>query len=174
MQKKNAGNKQGLEEYAKQVASGVSNSVARSTAASIFGAEGVPVWDWEAPRTKEGYFHFVGGVDAAVKRVNLFAPYADLLWLETKTPDVKEATGFAKRNHDVHPDKKLVYNLSPSFNWSAHGFDGACPRLSPMCAATDAHLSLPQTPRSRASSGTWRLPALCCSSSRSPACTARA
>jgi len=125
VQKKNAGNKQGLEEYAKQVASGVSNSVARSTAASIFGAEGVPVWDWEAPRTKEGYFHFVGGVDAAVKRVNLFAPYADLLWLETKTPDVKEATGFAKRIHDVHPDKKLVYNLSPSFNWSAHGFDDA-------------------------------------------------
>jgi isocitrate lyase len=57
--------------------------------------------------------------------VNLFAPYADMLWLETKTPSVEDATGFAKRIHDVHPDKKLVYNLSPSFNWSAHGYDDA-------------------------------------------------
>ncbi|CEH17094.1 isocitrate lyase [Ceraceosorus bombacis] len=123
VEKHNSGNASGLAEYAKRVEGGVSNTVARGIAAEVFGESGVPVWDWEAPRTKEGYFHFTGGIDAAVKRVNLFAPYADLLWLETKTPDVGEATDFAKRIHNVHPNKKLVYNLSPSFNWSAHGFD---------------------------------------------------
>lgn len=119
----NANNAQGVEQYKKRVEGGVSNNEARKIAAEIFGVEGVPKWDWEAPRTKEGYFHFTGGIDAAVKRVNLFAPYADMLWLETKTPDVKEATGFAKRIHAENPDKMLVYNLSPSFNWSAHGYD---------------------------------------------------
>ncbi|PWN89683.1 putative isocitrate lyase [Acaromyces ingoldii] len=119
----NASNQAGVEEYKKRVAGGVSNTVARAICADILGPEGVPSWDWEKPRTKEGYFHFTGGLDAAVKRVNLFAPYADMLWLETKTPNVEEASGFAKRIHEVHPDKMLVYNLSPSFNWSAHGFD---------------------------------------------------
>jgi isocitrate lyase len=121
----NSGNASGVKQYNEKVKGGVSNMEARSIAQEVFGAEGVPRWDWEAPRTKEGYFHFTGGIDAAVKRVNLFAPFADMLWLETKTPDVKEATGFAKRIHAQHPDKMLVYNLSPSFNWSAHGYDDA-------------------------------------------------
>jgi isocitrate lyase len=59
---------------------------------------------------------------AAVKRAKVFAPYADMLWLETKVPDVKQATGFAAQIHEAFPKKWLVYNLSPSFNWSAHGF----------------------------------------------------
>ncbi|CAO1624503.1 unnamed protein product [Parajaminaea phylloscopi] len=120
--KQNSGNSSGLEQYKERVAGGVSTTQARLIAAEVFGAEGVPKWDAEAPRTKEGYFHFTGGIDAAVKRVKAFAPYADMLWLETKTPDLKEAQGFAGRIHEDFPDKMLVYNLSPSFNWSAHGF----------------------------------------------------
>jgi isocitrate lyase len=79
-------------------------------------------FDWDAPRTQEGYYLVSASIDAAVKRVLHYAPYADLLWLETKTPNLEYARSFAKRIHDVYPDKKLVYNLSPSFNWSAHGF----------------------------------------------------
>lgn len=123
VEKQNASNASGIEAYKQKVSGGVSNATARAAAKEVFGESGVPVWDWEAPRTKEGYYHFTGGIDAAVKRVNFFAPYADMLWLETKTPDVAEATAFAQRIHAVHPDKKLVYNLSPSFNWSAHGFN---------------------------------------------------
>jgi isocitrate lyase len=77
-----------------------------------------------APRTREGYYHTVGGVDAAVSRALAFAPYADLIWLETKTPDLKQAQSFARRIREKFPGKWLVYNLSPSFNWSAHGYSG--------------------------------------------------
>lgn len=79
-------------------------------------------WDANVARTREGFYHFKGGIDAAVKRAIEFAPYADLLWLETKTPDLAYAREFAQRIKAVHPDKMLVYNLSPSFNWSAQGF----------------------------------------------------
>lgn len=118
----NAGNGSGLETYDARVNRGVSTTQARLIASEVFGVEGVPKWDAEAPRTKEGYFHFTGGIDAAVKRVKVFAPHADMLWLETKTPDLKDAQGFAARIHEEYPDKMLVYNLSPSFNWSAHGY----------------------------------------------------
>ena len=83
-----------------------------------------PFWDAELPRTREGYFHYQAGVEAAVARVDAFAPYADLLWLETKTPDLKQAQTFARKIRARHPNKWFVYNLSPSFNWSAHGFSG--------------------------------------------------
>lgn len=79
-------------------------------------------FDWDLPRTKEGYYMFKGCLDAAVRRSLSFAPYADMIWLETKTPDLEQAKKFAKRIHDVYPNTKLVYNLSPSFNWSKHGF----------------------------------------------------
>lgn len=79
-------------------------------------------WDWDLPRTKEGYYHFTGGIEAATKRVLAFAPQADLLWLETKTPNLSQAQGFAKEIRAACPNKWLVYNLSPSFNWSAQGF----------------------------------------------------
>lgn len=81
------------------------------------------VFDWDAPKTREGYYLTQANIDVAVKRVLNYAPYADLLWLETKTPNLKYAQEFAKRIHQVYPEKKLVYNLSPSFNWSAHGFN---------------------------------------------------
>jgi len=80
-------------------------------------------FDWDAPRTREGFYHYKAGLPAATKRAIEFAPYADLCWLETATPNVEKAAGFAKDIRDKHPGKKLVYNLSPSFNWMAQGFD---------------------------------------------------
>lgn len=76
-----------------------------------------------SPRTREGYFLIKPTLNNAVGRSLAFAPYADLLWLETKTPDLQIAKEFATKIHSVYPHMKLVYNLSPSFNWSAQGFD---------------------------------------------------
>lgn len=79
-------------------------------------------FDWDAPRTKEGYYLFNGGMEAAIERSLYFAPYADMIWLETKTPDLQQAISFSSKIHKAYPHTKLVYNLSPSFNWSAHGY----------------------------------------------------
>ena len=84
---------------------------------------GSPVtFSWDIPRTREGFYHYQAGIPAATKRAIEFAHYADLLWLETADPSVPAAAAFAKDIRAAHPGKKLVYNLSPSFNWSAHGF----------------------------------------------------
>ncbi|GAB7334366.1 hypothetical protein MBLNU13_g06380t1 [Cladosporium sp. NU13] len=92
----------------------------RKLAAEIAGS---PVtFSWDIPRTREGFYHYKAGLPAATKRAIEYSPFADLLWLETADPSVKKAAGFAKEIHDVCPGKKLVYNLSPSFNWSGHGF----------------------------------------------------
>lgn len=118
----NSGNDAGIKAYLAKVEGGVSNSHARAAAKEVFGSDGVPAWNWDLPRTKEGYYHFAGGMDPAVKRAKAFGPYADLLWLETKTPNVEFAKSFAEDIRSVHPGKWMVYNLSPSFNWSAQGF----------------------------------------------------
>ena len=68
-------------------------------------------------RTPEGYFRVSGGLDSAIARGLAYAPYADLLWCETSTPDLDEARRFAEAIHDRHPGKLLAYNCSPSFNW---------------------------------------------------------
>lgn len=68
-------------------------------------------------RTAEGYFAVRGGMDAGVARALSYAPYADLLWLETSRPDMGEARSFAESIHERHPGKMLAYNCSPSFNW---------------------------------------------------------
>lgn len=81
------------------------------------------IFDWDAPRTKEGYYMFNGCIEAAIRRSLVFAPYSDMIWLETKTPDLEQARSFSRKIHKQLPATKLVYNLSPSFNWSAHGFD---------------------------------------------------
>ena len=69
-------------------------------------------------RTAEGYFAIQGGLDMAIARAITYAPYADLLWCETSTPDLDEARRFAEEVHKVYPGKMLAYNCSPSFNWA--------------------------------------------------------
>ena len=69
-------------------------------------------------RTAEGYFRVKPGMSAAIARGLAYAPYADLLWVETSKPDLKEAREFAKAIHAKFPGKLLAYNCSPSFNWS--------------------------------------------------------
>lgn len=92
----------------------------RSLAAHYAGS---PVYfNWDVPRTREGFYHYRAGMDAATKRALAFGPYADLLWVETGDPNVEVATKLGRAVRDVYPGKGLVYNLSPSFNWMAHGF----------------------------------------------------
>lgn len=69
-------------------------------------------------RTSEGFFRIKGGLDMAIARGIAYAPYADLLWCETSTPDLAEAKKFAEGVHRHHPGKMLAYNCSPSFNWA--------------------------------------------------------
>jgi isocitrate/methylisocitrate lyase len=71
-------------------------------------------------RTSEGFFRVCGGIEAAIARGLAYAPYADLLWFETSTPDLGEAEAFADAVHRDFPDQLLAYNCSPSFNWSSH------------------------------------------------------
>ncbi|MEX0675671.1 MAG: isocitrate lyase [Pirellulales bacterium] len=68
-------------------------------------------------RTPEGFFRIEGGLKIAIDRGLSYAPYADLLWCETSTPDLVEARQFAEAIHAEFPGKMLAYNCSPSFNW---------------------------------------------------------
>src|SRR5437660_2804173 len=69
-------------------------------------------------RTGEGFFMIRSGVEMAIARALAYAPYADLLWMETSTPDLEEARRFAEAVHAEFPGKMLAYNCSPSFNWA--------------------------------------------------------
>jgi isocitrate lyase len=71
-------------------------------------------------RTAEGFFAIRDGLDTAIARGLAYAPYADLIWCETSTPDLDEAKRFAEGIHKQFPGKKLAYNCSPSFNWKKH------------------------------------------------------
>ena len=71
-------------------------------------------------RTAEGFFHVRNGIDAAIARGLAYAPYSDLIWCETSTPDLDEAELFAAAIHERHPGMMLAYNCSPSFNWRRH------------------------------------------------------
>jgi isocitrate lyase len=68
-------------------------------------------------RTSEGFYRITDGLDAAIARGLAYAPYADVIWFETSTPDLGEAKEFAAAIHERHPRKILAYNCSPSFNW---------------------------------------------------------
>jgi len=76
-------------------------------------------------RTAEGFLQFRGGIDAAIARGFAYAPYADMLWCETSTPDLAEARKFADAIHAQFPGKLLAYNCSPSFNWKKKLDDAA-------------------------------------------------
>ncbi len=81
------------------------------------------VWNSEIARTPEGYYQIRGGIEYAISRSLQAAPYADLLWMETKTADLADARRFAEAIHAVYPDQLLAYNLSPSFNWDTTGMN---------------------------------------------------
>jgi isocitrate lyase len=68
-------------------------------------------------RTEEGFSHVTPGIECAIGRATAYAPYADILWCETSTPDMDEARAFAEAVHAEFPGKLLAYNCSPSFNW---------------------------------------------------------
>jgi isocitrate lyase len=78
-------------------------------------------WDPELPKTPDGYYQVQGGIDYAIAKSLAAAPFADLLWMETKTADLPDARRFARAIHAEYPDKMLAYNLSPSFNWDTTG-----------------------------------------------------
>ena len=71
-------------------------------------------------RTTEGFFRISGGIDMCIARGLAYAPYADLIWMETSTPNLEDAKKFADGIHAEFPGKMLAYNCSPSFNWSKH------------------------------------------------------
>lgn len=76
-------------------------------------------------RTHEGFFHVRNGIEAAIARGLSYAPFADVIWCETSTPDLDEARSFAEAIHERFPGKLLAYNCSPSFNWRKHLDDDA-------------------------------------------------
>lgn len=94
----------------------------RALAASLTPGNKEVYFDWDVPRTREGFYHYKAGMEAATKRSIAFGPYADLLWVETGDPNVPVCRDLGQAVRSAHPGKGLVYNLSPSFNWMAHGF----------------------------------------------------
>jgi isocitrate lyase len=117
-----------------QEVKGKSNTEARAIAKGITGLD-IP-WNWDSPRTREGYYRIQGGCGCAINRAIAYAPYADAIWMESKLPDYAQAEEFAKGVHAVWPEQKwvstkqwklpnvlianrLAYNLSPSFNWKS-------------------------------------------------------
>jgi isocitrate lyase len=75
-------------------------------------------------RTAEGFYRVRNGLEACIARGLAYAPHAELLWMETSTPDLEVAREFAEAVKDVYPDQMLAYNCSPSFNWRAHLDEG--------------------------------------------------
>jgi len=110
-------NKQGLIKEYLQASKGKSNSECRAIAKGITGVD--IHFDWDSPRTREGFYRIKGGCENAINRAIAFAPYADMIWMESKLPDYAQAKEFAEGVHAVWPEQKLSYNLSPSFNWKS-------------------------------------------------------
>jgi isocitrate lyase len=91
---------------------------AREKAREVGAAVG---WDSELAKTPEGYYQVRGGIPYAIAKSLAAAPFADILWMETKTADLTDAREFADAIHAQYPDQMLAYNLSPSFNWDTTG-----------------------------------------------------
>ncbi|MBI2390926.1 MAG: isocitrate lyase family protein [Deltaproteobacteria bacterium] len=81
------------------------------------------VWSAEHAKTPDGYYQVRGGIDYAIAKSLAVAPWADILWMETKSADLHDAKRFADAIHAKYPDKMLAYNLSPSFNWDTTGMN---------------------------------------------------
>ena len=89
------------------------------------------IWDCEVSKTTDGYYQIQSGIEYAIARSLAVAPFADLLWMETKTANLADARRFAEAIHAEFPSKMLAYNLSPSFNWDTTGMSEAEMRRFP-------------------------------------------
>jgi isocitrate lyase len=99
----------------------LSNAQARKNADSIFGKPNSVYFDWELCRVREGYYQIRAGIDYCVQRARAYAPFCDLIWMETNYPGIPDAKKFSDGVRKVHPHQMLAYNLSPSFNWDSSG-----------------------------------------------------
>jgi isocitrate lyase len=86
-------------------------------------------------RTAEGFYRVRGGIGSCIARGLSYAPFSDLLWMETSTPDLSVAAEFADAIRSVYPDQMLAYNCSPSFNWRANLGDATIARFQRELAA---------------------------------------
>jgi isocitrate lyase len=102
----------------RQFAERASLYTAREKARELGAAVG---WDCELAKTPEGYYQVRGGIPYAIAKSLAAAPFADILWMETKTADLADAREFAEAIHAQFPGQMLAYNLSPSFNWDTTG-----------------------------------------------------
>lgn len=93
-----------------------SHKEAKKLAREILGKD--IYFNWEASRTREGYYRYIGGTQCAVMRGRAYAPYADMIWMESALPDYAQAKEFADGIKSKWPEQWLAYNLSPSFNWN--------------------------------------------------------
>jgi len=114
-----------LAAFRKATAADPSHAAARRAAAAIGLGPTKLHFDWEAPRSREGYYRWGGCTQACVVRARCFSPVADLIWMETATPSVRVCADFAAGVHATRPHQMLAYNLSPSFNWDAAGMNDA-------------------------------------------------
>lgn len=110
-----------IEEFRKKLSTSHASNSASLAIAKEYGLKKEPYWSWDTPRTREGYYRYQGGTQCAINRAIAFAPHADLLWMETKSPIYAQAKEFADGVHMERPGQWLAYNLSPSFNWDAAG-----------------------------------------------------
>lgn len=122
--KKEGASQSSIDAYLKETAANPNLSLLKRRSVADKYTNSPVYFNWDIPRTREGFYHYKAGMKAATKRAKEFAPYADLLWVETADPNVEKAARFAGEIRQVHPGKKFVYNLSPSFNWMGQGFSG--------------------------------------------------
>mmetsp|Transcript_43741 Transcript_43741/g.105499 ORF Transcript_43741/g.105499 Transcript_43741/m.105499 type:complete len:560 (+) Transcript_43741:75-1754(+) len=99
----------------------LSLSKARAVADSIFGQKNSVYFDWDLCRVREGYYRVRSGIEYCIQRACAYAPYCDLIWMETGKPGIPEAKQFSEGVRKEYPEQMLAYNLSPSFNWDASG-----------------------------------------------------
>jgi isocitrate lyase len=110
-----------IKEFREKLISTHASNTSSLQIAKEYGLKEAPYWNWDTPRTREGYYRYQGGTQCAINRAIAFAPHADLLWMETKSPIYAQAKEFAEGVHKERPGQWLAYNLSPSFNWDAAG-----------------------------------------------------
>ena len=97
-------NKQNLAQEYLSAVRGKSHPESRAIAKSLTGVD--IHWDWDSPRTREGFYRYQGGCRCAVNRAVAYAPYADMIWMESKLPDYQQAEEFANGVHAVWPEQK--------------------------------------------------------------------